>query len=301
MRDEHVADHTIARLAERQGGIVGRAQLLGLGMSPAAIGRRVRAGRLHPRHRGVYAVGHRRTGIDGAWWGAVLAYAPDGVLSDAAAAAAWGIARSRALHVSVGPGGRAHRAGITLHRRYLLDDEVTEHDGLPITTPARTLLDLAASGMNRTRLERAVDRAQQRSLVDFADMRMLLARYPHRRGTRSLNAVLASYADPLDVRSELEELVLELCDDHGLPRPHVNTVIEGKVRDFCWPACRLVVEADSYAWHRSPSALNADRERDVELLLAGWRVLRFTYAQVMHRREWVARAILAALRRVSLA
>ena len=87
----------------------------------------------------------------------------------------------------------------------------------------------------------------------------------------------------------------ELCDDHDLPRPLVNTVIEGKVRDFYWPHRRLVVEADSYRWHRSPSALNDDRERDVQLTLAGYRFLRFTYEQVTQRPRYVIRAILAAL------
>jgi very-short-patch-repair endonuclease len=102
----------------------------------------------------------------------------------------------------------------------------------------------------------------------------------------------------VDTRSELEELVLELCDAHGLPRPHVNSVIEGKVRDFHWPGSRLVVEADSYRWHRSPSALNDDRERDVELTLAGYRSLRFTWEQVTRRRDYVADALRRALLRV---
>jgi Protein of unknown function (DUF559) len=203
--------------------------------------------------------------------------------------------RSSALHVLVTRNGRTRHPGVAVHhRRSVPSDEVTELDGLPITTPARTLLDLAASGLNRTRLELAVDRAEKQSLLDFAELHELLARYPGRPGTPSLNAVLAAYSGPLDERSELEELVLELCDAHGLPRPLVNCVIEGKVRDFCWPSWRLVVEADSYAWHRSPSALDDDRERDVELFLTGWRVLRFTYAQVTRRRDWVARAILAA-------
>jgi hypothetical protein len=251
------------------------------------------------RYRGVYSVGHRRTGIEGEWWAAVLAYAPDGVLSHASAGAAWELIRSSTLHVTVPRNGRTRHPGVALHhRRSVPADELTQLDGLPIATPARTLLDLAASGLNRTRLELAVDRAEQQRVLDFAELRELLARYPRRPGTPSLKAVLASYSGPLDVRSELEELVLELCDAHGLPRPLVNTVIEGKVRDFCWPSRRLVLEADSFAWHRSPSALNADRERDVELTLARWRVLRFTYAQVTRRRKWVARALLTALLRL---
>lgn len=89
--------------------------------------------------------------------------------------------------------------------------------------------------------------------------------------------------------------MLQLCDEHGLPRPLVNCVIEGKVRDFCWPERRLIVEADSYRWHRSPSALNDDRERDVELVLAGYVVLRFTYEHVTERPEYVVRSILRVL------
>ena len=103
------------------------------------------------------------------------------------------------------------------------------------------------------------------------------------------------YRGPTDVRSHLERLLLELCAENGLPRPLVNTVIERRVRDFYWPHCRLVVEADSYRWHRSPTALNDDRERDVELTLAGYRVLRFTYEQVTRRPQYVIRAIRSAL------
>jgi Protein of unknown function (DUF559) len=209
---------------------------------------------------------------------------------------------SRTVDVTVGLGGRRAPPGIRLHRtRSLPPDEIATLDGLPVTTPARTLLDLAANGLTRTRLELAVDRAERQRLLDFADLRALLARYSGRAGTPSLKAVLAAYSDPLDTRSELENLVLELCDAHGLLRPSGNVVIEGEVRDFCWPSRRLVVEADSYSWHRSPAALNSDRERDVVLTLAGWRSLRFTYAQVTRRRAWVGNVILEALLRFDVA
>jgi very-short-patch-repair endonuclease len=89
--------------------------------------------------------------------------------------------------------------------------------------------------------------------------------------------------------------VLELCDEYALPRPQVNRVIEGTRRDFSWPEARLVVEADSYAWHRSPTALDDDRERDVRLTLAGYIVLRFTYEQCTKRREYVRESILRGL------
>jgi very-short-patch-repair endonuclease len=296
MRGEVATDHAIAAIAERQGGVIDHKQLRELGLSSTGIGRRVQAGRLHAKYRGVYAVGHRKIGTEGLWWAALLACRPDGVLSYVSAAAAWEIRRSssRTVDVTVGLGGRARRAGIRLHRsRSLPPDEVTQLNGLPITTPARTLLDLAAGGLRGRALESALDQALQR-VLDFAELQRLLARYPRRAGSSSLKAQLARY-EPADTRSELEDLVLELCDAHGLPRPHVNSVIEGKVRDFHWPHAGLVVEADSYAWHRSPSALNDDRERDVELTLAGYRSLRFTWEQVTRRRTYVVASLLRAL------
>jgi hypothetical protein len=297
MRRELATDRAIAAIADRQGGVIARAQLTALGLSGSAIDRRRRSGRLHVVHRGVYTVGHRVIGIVGRRWAAVLACGPSAVLSHAAAAAAWDISPSAAprIDVTVAATVRSKRAGVRLHwRRTITPDEVAELNGLPITTPARTLLDLAAGGMHGRSLEVAVDAAERQRLLDFADLHELLARYPGRPGTPSLKAVLARYRAG-DTRSRLEELVAELCDAHGLPRPLENCVIEGKVRDFYWPRRRLVVEADSYAWHRSPSALNDDRERDVELTLAGYRTLRFTWQQVTERRRYVVNGILRAL------
>jgi predicted transcriptional regulator of viral defense system len=299
MGGQGAPDRLVARLAARQGGVVSRDQLLALGLTSREIDRRVAAGRLHGLHRGVYAVGHVAIGTLGRRWAALLALGDDAFLSHASAADTLGIRanRSAIVHVSVrGRGGRKRHAGIRVHRpRELPDDEVTTHRGMPITTAARTLLDLAGSGLRPRQLEDALNQAELDALLDFAELHELLARYPRRPGTRSLKAQLAAYRGPVDTRSRLERLVNELCDHHGLPRPLVNTVIEGKVRDFYWPHRRLVVEADSYRWHRSPSALNDDRERDVELTLAGYRVLRFTYEQVTRRPRYVARALLTAL------
>jgi hypothetical protein len=299
MRRELATDAAIAAIADRQGGVISRRQLAALGLSGSAIDRRTRAGRLHRVHRGTYSVGHRVLGVVGRNWAAVLACGPSAVLSHRSAGAAWEIraSASGSIDITVAPTGRVKRPGIRLHwRRSIPREEVTGLDGLPITTPARTLLDLAATGLRGRRLEAALDRAELLRLLDFDQLQQLLARYPGRPGTRALNAVLSRYvAGTVDTRSVLEELVLELCDAHGLPRPHVNSVIEGKVRDFFWPRSRLVVEADSYTWHRSPSALDDDRERDVTLVLAGYRSLRFTWEQVTRRRSYVAGAILNAL------
>jgi very-short-patch-repair endonuclease/predicted transcriptional regulator of viral defense system len=299
MRDERAPDERIAELAGGQGGVVAHRQLAALGLSASAIGRRIRGGRLHPIHRGVYAVGHRAVGVAGRRWAALLVVGDGAVISHATAGAAYDLrpGAGAAVHVTLpGRAGRKRRPGIRVHRPELLrSDEVTTLDGLPITTPARTLLDLAATGLRGRPLEAAIDQADRRRLLDFADLHELVARYPRRPGTPSLKAVLARYRAG-DTRSELEALLAELCDAHDLPRPQENCVVEGKVRDFYWPHARLVVEADSYAWHRSPSALDDDRQRDVELTLAGYRTLRFTWEQVTRRRTYVVSSVLAGLR-----
>ncbi|HKH18249.1 MAG TPA: type IV toxin-antitoxin system AbiEi family antitoxin domain-containing protein [Solirubrobacteraceae bacterium] len=298
MRRELAPDAAIAAIADRQGGVIARGQLVALGLSASAVDRRMRARRLHVLHRGVYSVGHRVVGACGRRWAAVLACGPGAVLSHASAAAAWDIRRSASatIDVTVGRTGRAKRAGIRLHWRVLPRDEITDLDGLPITTPARTLLDLAASGLRGRRLEAALDKAELMRLLDFADLQRLLERHHRRPGSPALHALLSRYhPGSIDTRSELEQLVIELCDSYRLPRPSANCVIEGRVRDFHWPHARLVVEADSYTWHRSPSALDDDRERDVALTLAGYRSLRFTWEQVTQRRTYVAAAVLRAL------
>ena len=161
--------------------------------------------------------------------------------------------------------------------------DVTLRHRLPVTTPARTIIDLARTLTGRD-LERIVDLADQRGLVDFDELRAASA--------VSLHAVLQSYR-PAATRSELEERFLELCDDHGIPRPETNTRIEGIEVDFVWRDRRLVVEVDGYAYHRSPEAFERDRERDVRLEIKGWRVMRFTWRHITERAGWVAAALTA--------
>jgi hypothetical protein len=290
-------DLAIAALAERQGGVLSCRQLMALGCTRSDIDYRVRTGRLHRIRRSVYAVGHRVLGPVAHRWSAILAYAPGSALSHAAAGAAFGFRRSGAavLDVTVLGTGRRPQPGIRLHRRKTIAaDEVTTLDGLPITTPARTLLDLAAGGLRGRPLGTAVDRAEQSGVLAFADLASLLERYAGRPGAAALREALDRYLGG-DARSELEELIAGLCADRGIPRPLENVVVLDRVRDFYWPQARLVVEADSYAWHRSPGAMADDRERDVELTLAGLRGLRFTWSQATRRRTYVARSILAAL------
>ena len=299
MGGKRAADRIISALAERQGGVVARRQLLARGVTSRQIERRLASGRLFRLHTGVYAVGHRVVGALGRRWAAVLACGDGAVLSDRSAGEAWEMRSTSAIvvDVTVRVNGARSRPGIRTHRRALAPDEVTELDGLPITTPERTLLDLAAGGLRGRALERVVDQAERMRLVDFGKVGRLVERHRGAPGIPSLKAVLTRYANAsVETRSTLEDLLVELCDQHGIPRPAGNVVVEGWVRDFHWPHAGLVVEADSYAYHRSPSAMADDRARDVSLTLAGIRTLRFTGEQLRRRRAWVARSLLTALR-----
>jgi very-short-patch-repair endonuclease len=218
---------------------------------------------------------------------AVLACGLRAVLSHRSAAALLDLRRAgTVIEVTVpGRGGRKVPAGVRLHRTTTLTPrDVAVVRGIPVTTPARTIIDLARTTSGR-QLEQLIDRADQRGLIDFADLR---AATP-----ASLKAVLRSYRG-VTTRSELEERFLRLCDDHGIDRPETNAIIEGLEVDFVWRAERLIVEVDGYAYHRSPSDFERDRERDVHLQTHGWRVLRFTWHQLTDRPEWAAHALLRA-------
>ena len=299
MRGKHATDLAIPALAAHQHGVISRAQLRTAGLHDRAIDRRIAAGRLHPVYRGVFALGHTVLTVEGRWMAAVLAEGAGAVLSHTSAAAAWELRPigTGSVHVTVpGSRGRTRRAGLRVHRSAKLEPgETTTHRAIPITDPVRTLIDLAAIVKGRP-LEQALDHAEQRGLVDFADLTQRLDAQPARPGSPALRALLSRYTPATFVtRSEMEERFLALCDDHGIRRPDVNTCIEGREVDFVWRDARLVVEVDGYAYHRSPSAFEADRERDVILAVAGWQVLRFTWAKITGQPAWVAEAVASRL------
>ena len=295
MSGKGAIDLTIAALAEAQHGVLSRAQLATLGLGRHRVEHRVATGRLQPIHRGVYAFGHRALTVEGQWMAAVMVAGDDAVLSHATAAAAWDLRRVGAgpIHVTVPRDtGRRRRNGIRLHRSSTLEPlETMTVRAIPITTPVRTVLDIAATLEGRP-LEHVLDLAEQRGLIDFADLKQRLAERQGRPGSPSLQAVLSRYtAGSLVTRSEMEERFIALCDHNGIRRPEVNTRIEGEEVDFVWRDVRLVVEVDGYRYHRAPSRFESDRERDVTLAIAGWQVLRFTWTQLTTRASWVAGAV----------
>ena len=289
-------DAAIARLASRQHGVVSRAQLAALGLGDGALAHRVRSGRLHRLHRGVFAVGHRAVSRHGAWMAAVLAVGDGAVLSHRSAGALWGIrdtARSR-IEVTVA-GHRRPRARLQIHDAALPADEVTVHAGIPVTTAARTLLDLAAV-LAPHQLERAINEAEFQRLTSPVSLEALIARHPHRRGTAALEKILeAASIGRHRTRTDLEAAFLALLDAHGLPRPETNRRTGAGEVDAVWPGQRLIVELDGYQAHGTRQAFENDRARDRELISQGWRVVRITWRQLETDGATIARQLRALL------
>jgi hypothetical protein len=176
-----------------------------------------------------------------------------------------------------------------------LDDVVRQPDGLPVTSVARTLVDLAGV-LTAHQLERSCHRAEALRRLDVAEVQRLLAD-ARRHGARNLRAAVATLAPaPPDItRSELEERFLALVADAGLPRPDVNAVVAGHEVDFLWRRQRLVVETDGAATHLTPTAFEEDRRRDAALQVAGLRVVRFTWRQITDDGRRVVEVVCALL------
>jgi very-short-patch-repair endonuclease len=264
----------VARVAARQRGVVSLAQLRGAGLSDGAIKRRVGSGRLHRIHQGVYAVGHPHLTGEGHRWAAVLA--TGGVLSHRTAAAMWDLAPWPGGPLEVTTLRRAGSVhGIRVHTGRLEPHETTTRDGLPVTTPMRTLLDRATEA-TRFRLEREVHRAAELHLLD--------ASYDPagRRGAARLRAAIATLesAAPRVTKSDMEERFLKLVHHHRLPPPLTNAIVNGHEVDAYWPHARLIVELDSHRHHDNPIAFEEDRAKDQDHVLAGDRVIRLTWTQL---------------------
>jgi hypothetical protein len=267
-------DRALAGIAARQHGVVSVRQVRAVGLDKHAVYARVRTGRFHAVHRGVYAVGHRGLSREGRWMAAVLACGDGAVLSHRSAAALWELLRPSDGPIDVSTparSGRSRRSGVRLHRRTSLDSEaITRRRGIPVTTPARTVADLRGSVLPRL----------------------------HRRAIRQ--AELAGYALRPEVatdrtRSDLERDFLGLCRRAGLPPPEVNVRVGRWTVDFLWPARRLAVETDSYRYHRGAVAFEDDRARDLGLRARGFQVRRFSESQVREEAAQVAADLRDAL------
>jgi very-short-patch-repair endonuclease len=263
-------------------------------MTRDAVVVRARNGILHRLHRGVYAVGHRELPAEGRYLAAVKACGASAVLSHLAAGCVWGFVQENPDVVDVtvaGPAARVHY-GVRVHRSVdLTAQEVTRRAGIPITTPIRTLADLATM-VDERELRRLVRRAQAVRKVRLRQLAALHRRRRGRRGNAKLGRIIALGAAP--TRSELEDVVLDLLLEAGFEAPDVNRPLRFGDRvivpDFRWPEQRLILEADGRAWHDDPLARADDAERQAFLEVHGERVVRATWEQVVGRpAETVAR------------
>jgi very-short-patch-repair endonuclease len=269
--------------------VVARAQLLALGLDADAIAYRRKVGRLHPLYRGVYAVGHRAPSPLAAAMAAVLACGPQATLSHRSAAALWRIVPRWHLPVDVSAPRRRRHPGIRV--RHSRQAETTTHHGIPATTPAQTLLDLADVLDDRA-LARAVNEAYVQRLTTPQDLAALLTRSPGRRTTRlTLHTTAAT-----PTRSHLEDDFLRFVKRHRLPVPETNQRIAGHEVDFVWRTHHLVAELDGYAFHTTKSAFERDRERDADLLNAGFRTLRITHRRLKQQAKQEAKRLRSLLR-----
>jgi very-short-patch-repair endonuclease len=278
----------IAQLAARQHGLVTLAQLFEAGLTDEQVRPRVRAGRLHRIHQGVFAVGHPGLTRDGRYMAGVLAGGPGAALCSWSAGAYLGISRDdpHRVHVAV-PRRLHHRRGLRFHHRPRSPAFTTVRRGIPVLAPAHILLDLAAV-MTPHQLQRAVHEAEVQRLCRPAQIRAALEQRPRARGRVALRRIL-DLADgrSLPTRSELEDRWLRFLRRHRLPMPLTNARVDtprGFYEVDCfWPAARLVVELDGHRFHSGRIAVQRDVVKERALVAGGLRVMHVTWADLEER------------------
>jgi very-short-patch-repair endonuclease len=283
----------VAGLAAKQHGVVARRQLIDLDVAGSTVDRWVHQGHLHRLHRAVYAVGHRRIPREGIWMAAVLACPRGSVLSHGPSGQLQGFLPRRerfALHVTLPRGSGGSPPGIVTHRPRQLDPaDTTVRWAVPCTTATRTLFDLAPQ-LPSVPLCRAFRQAEKLELLDRRRLRTLLDERPNQQGSTPLRQLLAERPLPLsEVRSILEEIILETCAEHRLPLPVTNVPVLGYEVDFLWPDEKLIIEADG-GDHVGPKR-DDDNERDAEFMLAGYLPRRYGWRAAQDRHAVSAQVV----------
>jgi very-short-patch-repair endonuclease len=290
-------DAIIVALARLQHGAVARAQLHRRGISDHAIKTRLRDGRLTQVHRGVYLVGPAvdPLAMEAA---AVLACAGRAVISHRSAAKLHKLFPYPAqadVWVTLTSGDHRRNSGLVVRRRSTLRPvDMTRHEGIPVTTAARTILDLAGI-LDEERLERACAEAHALKLAKEPDLREQLERNAGRRGVGRLRRLLDRPLAPARTRSPLERELLRLIRASDLPQPESDQWVGPYLVDFLWREQRVVVETDGLAFHTHHRARRSDRARTNGLQLRGYTVLRFTWVDVTKRPDWTLSQIREAL------
>jgi hypothetical protein len=255
---------------------------------------------LHRVWQGVYAVGWPKLTRERRWMAAVRACGEGAALSHLSAAALWGMGweRDGQIHVSVRRRCLIRRGGIRARSRPALPAaDIVMRNGIPVTSPARTLLDLATE-LGARALERAVNDADKLDLIDPEQLRDALDRYAGEPGVRPLRGLLDQHTFRLS-DSNLEIFFRPIAAEAGLPPPLTKQIVDGFEVDFYLPALGLVVETDGLRYHRTPAAQTRDQLRDQTHTAAGLTTLRFTHWQVKRQPAHVRRILAETLREMT--
>jgi very-short-patch-repair endonuclease len=284
----------IVHIAGRQHGVITREQLLRAGVSEATVQRKIRSGYLLSEYRGVYRIGYRAPGMEARYLAAVLACGEDAALSGPPAAHLFGLVKGSAPCPEVSaPRNRRIRGMITHRVRGLDPRDVGSYRGIPITSVARTVVDLA-EGLSPQALALACHEAEVRHNVRAEQIRAALARRPNAAGAAKLRAVLDG-ATPV-LLSKLERAFLTRLKLAGLPLPRTNKRVDARYVDCRWSEHRLTVELDGYRYHHTRHAWEQDRRREREARARGDEFRRYTYGDVCEDRALMLgelRALLA--------
>src|SRR5437762_237554 len=273
-RDERL--RWLAVIAERQHGVIAHGQLVALGFTASAIRRLVQSGRLHPVHRGVYAVGHKALPANGWFMAAAFAGGTGALICERSAADLHGLlSDSRPVIDVLAPARRRSREQIVFHHSRLIhSDDRTEVDGVPVTSVARTLLDLAEV-VPRRKLVYALEQAERLRVFDLRELEAVMARSPGRHGLKALTeAIKEIEPEAQHTRSHMERFFIAFCKRYDIPLPAMNVVVDGYTVDAYWRDHNLIVELDSWEHHRTARAFENDRRRDAAL---DAEVVRVTY------------------------
>jgi very-short-patch-repair endonuclease len=292
----HAADASIAAIAGSQDNVISREQLRALGVGRGVIARHLERGRWQRLHRNVYLIGPAPPTLRAAARAAALTCGEGSVISHRTAAALYGLMPPRGdVHVTVPGRNPGYRQRVQIHRVTTLSfiDVVIRH-GLTLTSPARTICDVAGTEP-LSDAERALNEARVQRLVTTRALEAVIERTPTLKGSSVIRQLLRANDESGYTRSEAERRMRRLAQAAGLDQPLVNVPLLGFVVDFLWPDQRLVVEVDGYRFHGHRQRFESDRRRDQRLVAAGYRVIRVTWVQVRDQPLAVIASIAQAL------
>jgi very-short-patch-repair endonuclease len=288
-----------SQLATAFHGAVRHDQLLAHGLTPGQIKQLARTRALHRRHRGVYIVGHLALAPMADEAAALLACGERSVISHRSAACLWGLVDRPPVIVEVTIVGRRcrRRDGLRIHKiAALSSSDVRRKEGIRVTSPARTIVDLAAE-TGDIELEALIAEGRATRILRDGELESALRRAGKQKGTARLKRMLQSEAGRAMTRSETERICRRLLQAAGLPQPKTNRRLGPYEVDFLWPDERVVLEVDSYGFHGDRRAFERDRRKTMVLEDAGYHVIRITRRQLLEEPYWVVAHIARVLDR----